>query len=104
MRRLINISRPCYDKYHRCPGWAGGGTRHPKVGQCEGGSLAADPRLYEGRWWRWRFNRCPLCRVVILPYRVRWGDPGWWKWKIQDIPGRVEDWRWERRHRRERQS
>jgi hypothetical protein len=74
----VRISRPCYDKYHRCPGWAGGGMRRAKVKRCENGSL---PYL-TGRFRLWRFNRCPKCRVVVLPYRVRWADWRWWKWRL----------------------
>lgn len=30
-------SRSDYDKYHRCPGWSGGGWTLAKEGKCPGG-------------------------------------------------------------------
>ena len=33
----MRISRPCYDKPYRCPGWAGGGMRYAKVDRCSNG-------------------------------------------------------------------
>lgn len=71
----MRLSRPCYDKAHRCPGWAGGGMRFASPARCAGGSLR-DGRYYEGRLWRWRFNRHD-CGVLVLPYVVRWVDPTW---------------------------
>jgi hypothetical protein len=76
----MRLSRPCYDKMHRCPGWAGGGMRYAKVDRCADGRLH-DPKrehIYEGRWWRWRFNRCDTCDVLVLPYVIRYVDPRWW--------------------------
>lgn len=100
-RRLFNVSRPCYDKILRCPGWNGGGIRWPEVDQCEGGHLAID---LEDRWWKWKFQRCDTCSVRVLPYVTRGGDPGWWKWQITRIPRRIENWRydqWDRKNRRD---
>lgn len=79
----MRLSRPCYDKMHRCPGWAGGGMRFAKVNCCKDGRLR-DPKresIYEGFWWRWRFNRCNTCDVLVLPYVVRELDWRWWKYK-----------------------
>lgn len=76
----MRISRPCYDKFHRCPGWAGGGVKYAKRGsRCEGGHIAVD---YDARLWKWRLWRCGTCDVVVLPYLVRWLDFGWWRWVL----------------------
>jgi hypothetical protein len=72
----VRISRPCYDKMHRCPGWAGGGMRYAKVERCDDGRLAGD--IYRGFWWAWRVNRCDTCDVYVLPYVVRYLDWRWW--------------------------
>jgi len=77
----VRLSRPCYDKMHRCPGWAGGGNRHARVQRCDNGRLrgSIDGSLYERRLWRWRFNRCTVCDVLVLPCAVRYVDPSnWW--------------------------
>lgn len=76
----MRISRPCYDKMHRCPGWAGGGTRSAQVNHCVDGRLRGtrDGSLYAGRFWALRVNRCDACDVVVLPYAIRWIDPSWW--------------------------
>lgn len=75
----MRISRPCYDKIRRCPGWAGGGMRFAKVDRCDNGML--DSALYGRRCWRWRLNRCPACGVLVLPYAIRWIDPSWWRYR-----------------------
>lgn len=84
----MRISRPCYDKMHRCPGWAGGGMRYAKRDRCDGGSLA---RVidYDGRWWRWRTHVCPTCEVLVLPYVVRYVD---WRWYWSSVRSRVGLW------------
>lgn len=72
------ISRPCYDKFHRCPGWAGGGTRYAKRQRCKGGTIGLRPFYgdpYRGRLWAWKLNRCRTCGVVVLPYMIRYVDP-----------------------------
>lgn len=80
---ILRISRPCYDKYHRCPGWAGGGMRHAKVQACDGGYITYPQEGDKlARTWKWRFNRCPKCRVLVLPYMVRWLDWRWYQWKV----------------------
>lgn len=79
----MRFSRPCYDKAHRCPGWAGGGTRFASVDRCQDGRIGRG-RYYEGRAWRWRFNRCDSCDVIVLPYVVRYVDPRWWRWQLDD--------------------
>lgn len=77
----MRISRPCYDKYHRCPGWAGGGMKYAKVPRCNGGSLATVID-YDGAW-RWKFHQCPRCDVWVLPYYFCHLDPTHWKWTIK---------------------
>jgi len=87
----VRISRPCYDKMHRCPGWAGGGMLYAKVDRCKDGKIAVP---YGRPFWKWRACRCDRCDVLVLPYHVRWLDwrwtgmmpERWWrelKWKIE---------------------
>lgn len=91
----MRLSRPCYDKPHRCPGWAGGGTRYAKANRCTcGGSM---PGFYDRRAWRWRPYRNAACGVLVLPYVVRWLDLRYWPWKIQDVRWKIRDWREDRR-------
>jgi hypothetical protein len=80
----VRISRPCYDKYWRCPGWAGGGTRYAEVVRCDGGSLTTVID-HESRWRIWRTYRCPQCGVYVLPYVIRYADPRWWVWQLRDL-------------------
>jgi hypothetical protein len=95
MRR---ISRPCYNKSHRCPGWAGGGIHRAKVDRCPSGGYI---NAYGERAWKWRFHTCQICDVLVLPYMVRWIDPAYiWHWKIKDFPRWLDDRIWEWRHRR----
>lgn len=78
----MKISRPCYDKYRRCPGWAGPGLHFNKSGKdwCANGSVKI-----EGWLWKWRIHRCNKCKTFVLPYMVRWLDPSWWRcaWKMR---------------------
>jgi hypothetical protein len=78
----VRISRPSYDKPWRCPGASGGGWSTPRVQRCDGGSLAKT-RAYSGRFSTFRFARCPKCGVIVLPYGVRWIDPGNLAWHIR---------------------
>lgn len=80
-RRWPQVSRPCYDKFHRCPGWAGGGLRYARVRRCDSGYIAyyTDDGLLP--WWRWRTYRCPKCRVLVLPYATRYADPSWLRYR-----------------------
>ena len=70
----MRISRPCYDKMHRCPGWAGGGDLCAKVDRCDNGRITVP---YGQPFWKWRFCRCDTCGVLVLPWMVRWLD---WRW------------------------
>ena len=85
-KQVTRVSRPCYDKFHRCPGWAGGGMRFARVETCRDGYV----RLYDEDGmlplWKWRLAVCdnPDCTVLVLPYLVRWVDPAWLKYVIKD--------------------
>lgn len=99
------LRRHCYDKPHRCPGWAGGGRKFPrheptrwwhKRTRCEGGHLDID---YEDRWYKFRWHRCNNCDVRAIPIIIKNFDPMWiLKW---EIPYRMRGWeddivaRWE---------
>lgn len=89
----MGISGPCYDKPHRCPGWAGGGMRYATTSRCDNGRLSAG--MYD-RWaWQWRTHRCVSCRLLVLPYAVRHLDPRWWghvaKRTATDIRYRIQE-------------
>ena len=78
----MRISRPCYDKPHRCPRWAGGGWRSAKAGRCEGGYVrtrpARDGQDHPGAN-RWRWGRCGKCGVRTVPWELRFLDPAWYR-------------------------
>jgi hypothetical protein len=75
----MRLSRPCYDKVWRCPGWAGGGMRYAVRQRCDNGTL----RIGFGRkWWKFRFYHCDTCDVLVLPYVIRYVDWRDWKWQI----------------------
>lgn len=95
--RRWNISRPCYDKYHRCPGWAGGGMKFAKTKFCRNGGSLTRVINYDDPWWRWKTHRCPECSVLILPYMIRYTSPREWWWEIRLIRSRgwfygIETW------------
>lgn len=102
---LPRISRPCYDKAHRCPGWAGGGFRTASKTLCDGGRIHVRKNgedLHPGNA-RLRLGRCNTCSVIVLPYAIRWLDPAWLKWRAwwkfrtrvaDPIEDRVADLRW----------
>lgn len=77
----MRISRPCYDKAHRCPGWAGGGWRFARRTRCWSGTLRHG-RYYEGPLWAWRFTYHD-CGTLVLPYVVRYVDPTWWRFVVR---------------------
>ena len=89
----MRLSRPCYDKMHRCPGWAGGGNRYARVQRCTDGRLvgAHDDTLYTKCLWWLRFNRCTACDVLVLPYAVRFLDPTNWRSEIRMQLMRLEN-------------
>lgn len=99
----MRLSRPCYDKPRRCPGWIGGGMLYPKRDRCKGGYLVNQ----YNRGWRWRFHRCNSCDVLVLPQVVEWVDWRWWRSTLRHLPGRLRSrwgWRQEMRARRRRGS
>ena len=76
----MRLSRGCYDKFHRCPGWAGGGPKYPRgESRCQGGHIQVD---YEGSW-RWKFWPCNTCNVVVWPYVTRWLSVPWWTHQLR---------------------
>lgn len=55
--------------------------RYAKVNRCDDGRLqrrGVMDDIYEGFWWRFRFNRCDTCNVLVLPYMIRYLDFRWW--------------------------
>ena len=90
----MRVSRPCYDKYWRCPGWAGPGLRYAKRERCDSGSLARVIN-YGSRWWKLKIHRCPKCGLWILPYFTQWLSAVFWL-------GSSLDW-WDNRHERRRE-
>jgi hypothetical protein len=111
---MTYLQRMCYDKFWRCPGWAGGGFRAARRQRCTGGSLlvpgirtVADKarersigeHMPDDRWWRLRFHRCNAgCGVLALPYVTRWADPTWWAWQVRVVVVALREWWQERRH------
>lgn len=91
---MTRLSRPCYDKPHRCPGWAGGGLKFPKgEDRCENGSIRTRVPMkgFPGEFEypataRWHFGHCTKCDVVTWPWITRKIDPTWWL-------DRVRTWR-----------
>lgn len=59
--------------------------RFARTTHCQGGRLrdARREHIYAGRWWRWRFNRCDTCDVLVLPYMVRFLDPRYWSYALR---------------------
>lgn len=84
-RRGINISRPCYDKYHRCPGWAGGGMKSGKETQCDGGYVT----MHYKRGWEFMPHRCAKCHVIVLPFYIRYLDPSYARYIPSDIKNKL---------------
>lgn len=81
----MRLSRHCYDKPRRCPGWAGGGFSYAEVQTCDNGSIQLlddhTGSLFITRIKRnWSFHRCDTCDVVCWPIVVRWLDYRWWQW------------------------
>jgi hypothetical protein len=100
----MRISRPCYDKYHRCPGYAGGGLKHAKRNRCPGaGYITWVTTTYGGdqekRLYLWRLNRCPKCRVIVLPFLIRWLDYSWWAQMIRTWQQDLAYWLEERKEK-----
>lgn len=91
------LSRPCYDKPHRCPGWAGAGLGHAPVSRCDNGRIIVPHRdrgeavlaALDGTLGHHpaerplRFGRCTRCHVVTLPWVSRRLDPTLWRNKVR---------------------
>jgi hypothetical protein len=102
----MRFSRPCYDKPHRCAGWAGGGMKYAKVDRCANGHI----HVRRGRQVStldgtetyvddypasnpWRFGHCDRCDVITWPWATRKLDPTWWKYEIRSaIRWRIPQW------------
>jgi hypothetical protein len=86
----MRLSRPCYDKITRCPGWNGGGPKFARRQRCDNGHiLTYDPATdLPLRGWLWRFLHCDTCDVVTWPYMTRYLSVPWLaerlRWKISD--------------------
>lgn len=93
---MIRLSRGCYDKFHRCPGWVGGGNKYPKGdrSRCDNGRIlyfsmeTSEPI----RLWKWRFIGCDTCNVVVWPYVTRYIDPTAWWVEIRYSLLRLQRW------------
>jgi hypothetical protein len=68
---MLRIRRACYDKPHRCPGWAGGGFRYANTAVCDSGSIPYSDSKFD----HWLVKRCATCGTVRLPIVTRWLDP-----------------------------
>lgn len=102
----MRMSRMCYDKSHRCPGWAGGGMKCAKVSRCDNGRIRTRvpyvgvPGEFEVPHAKpWRFGYCNACDVVTWPSVTRWLDWHWWSSYVRhDIPRKVrytiDSWRY----------
>lgn len=95
---MPRLSRLCYDKGHRCPGWAGGGMRSAKEMRCAGGRISAlgyadgEPDSHPLNH-PWRFGHCHRCDVVTWPSVTRWLDWRWLRWEIECL---LREWRYRR--------
>jgi hypothetical protein len=54
--------------------------------------------MYLGRWWRWRFHRCPTCGTWAWPPVTKWVDPTWLRFVVVRAVGRLRE-RWSDRRR-----
>lgn len=88
LRTRVPFSRPCYDKPHRCPGWAGGGFLRALIYRCESGSLSRVD--YRRRYWLG--TRCSECGLYVLPIWTRGLDPSWISYRIRHP--RWPNWAW----------
>lgn len=85
----MRFSRHCYDKPHRCPGWAGGGTHSAKIKRCpNGGYINVN---YEDRWYKWKFHHCTDCTVTCWPIVIQELDYGWWGWRVERLGNKAEE-------------
>lgn len=96
---IKRVSRQCYDKPHRCPGWAGGGWKYTPESICDSsyvdwyGHQEADGTWVDKRFKKWRLNVCrDKCGTLVLPYATRYVDPTWYWWTARDWPNDFTYW------------
>lgn len=89
----MRIRKACYDKAHRCPGWAGGGFRFAKKDVCDNGYIPYS----ESRWDSWKVKKCATCGTIRLPIITKWLDPEWVSYVVRH---KVRDMIWEWRNYR----
>lgn len=100
---MFRLSRPCYDKPHRCPGWAGGGAYMAKEQRCDGGSIRTRhpyPGIpgefqYPGAK-KWSFGHCNQCNVVTIPFAWTRFAPARVRWRIE---AKIRNWKYRRNWR-----
>jgi hypothetical protein len=71
MKWKVKISRPCYDKYRRCPGWAGPGWKSHREDSdywCDNGFIKISGKRFKS----WKFHRCTSCKTWVWPYNFRY--------------------------------
>lgn len=91
---MVRVSRPCYDKIWRCPGWIGGGVKYPRgESRCDNGRIALD---FEAPLWKWRMWRCNTCDVIIWPYMIRYLSVPWLAYEIRCVVREIR-YRWRSR-------
>lgn len=98
------LSRPCYDKPHRCPGSAGGGPKFARVRRCEGGyvtfgmSYEEHAGLEGADWDRYprpfALGQCTKCDVIVLPFWTRKLSLFWW---ADHLWRKFTNWAWWKR-------
>jgi hypothetical protein len=71
--------------------------RYAKVRRCGNGRIRYYTEERHLRLWMWRLYRCPECRVIVLPYMIRWADWRWWKWwLLHAVELKINDWKYNR--------
>jgi hypothetical protein len=115
----MRFSRPCYDKPHRCPGWAGGGMTSARTDRCDNGRIKVRPRGARERHLAaqpahlidytkdyfddhpgsnpLRFGHCTVCDVVTWPWFTRRLDPTAW---VSDLRSHLRRAKWALEDRR----
>jgi hypothetical protein len=53
---------------------------------------------YEGTFWFLKFHRTTGCKLLVLPYAVRWLDWRWYQYDIQHVVQNIRSpYQWRRR-------
>lgn len=71
----FRLSRPCYDKPWRCPGWAGGGLKYAKIDRCDNGQIEFWYHAHNLKLSHFKFGHCNTCHVITFPFVIRHIDP-----------------------------